>query len=70
MGNKKILETETSSVDISIVLGFIATKDLNTTEKKVSVLSQLGYNNQQMAIICGTSAGVIKSVKSLMKKKS
>jgi hypothetical protein len=55
-------------VDLAIVLGFIATKDLATTEKKVAVLTQLGYSNQDMARICGTTDGVIKTLKSKLKK--
>ena len=40
-----------SSVDISVVLGYIATKDLQTTEKKVAVLAKLGFSNADMAKI-------------------
>ena len=57
-----------SSVDIPLVLGYIATKDLATTEKKVAVLSQLGFSNLDMAKICGTTPGVIKTLKSKAKK--
>ena len=55
-------------LDITIVLGYIATKDLPTTEKKVAILAQLGYLNKDMAKICGTSDSVIKTLKSKAKK--
>lgn len=56
------------SVDIALVLGYIATKDLATVEKKIAVLSQLGYSNTDMAKICGKSSGVIRTLKSKLKK--
>ncbi len=61
-------EDKAPQVNLSIVLGYIATKDLPTTEKKVAVLSKLGYSNKDMATICGTSASVIKTLKSKAKK--
>lgn len=57
-----------SSVDISLVLGYIATKDLQTTEKKVAVLAKLGFSNSDMAKICATNAKVIRTLKSKVKK--
>lgn len=57
-----------SEVDISTVLGYIATKDLPTTEQKIVVLSSLGYSNKQMAKICVTSEDVVKTLKSKAKK--
>ena len=55
-------------VDLVVVMGYIATKDLATTEKKVAVLTQLGFSNKDMAIICGTTEGVIRTLKSKVKK--
>lgn len=60
-GNKR-------SVDLALVLGYIATKDLTTTEKKVGVLTQLGFSNAEMSKICGASSTVIKTLKSKVKK--
>lgn len=42
-------EQNKQSIDLSIVLGYIATKELPTAEKKVAVLTQLGYSNEDMA---------------------
>lgn len=56
------------SIDIALVLGYIATKDLATVEKKISVLTQLGYSNPDMAKICGKTPDVIKTLKSKIKK--
>ena len=61
-------ENMPSGVDLAIVLGYIASKDLPTTEKKVSVLAGLGYSNKEMAQICGTTEGVVKTLKSKVTK--
>jgi len=55
-------------VDLSILLGYIATKDLPTTEKKVAVLARFGFSNKDMAAICATSENVIKTLKSKVKR--
>ena len=55
------------SVDFSLILGYIATKELETVEKKVAILTQFGYSNADMAIICGASGDVIKTLKSRAK---
>jgi hypothetical protein len=57
-----------STVNLALVLGYIATKDLETIEKKVAVLTQLGYSNAEMLQICGTTNQVIRNVKSKVKK--
>ena len=61
-------EADRTHVDISLVLGYIATKDLATTEKKIAVLNQLGYSNPEMAKVCGTTDKVVKTLKSKIKK--
>ena len=55
-------------VNLAIILGYIATKDLATTEKKVAVLTNLGFSNKDMAKVCNTSDKVIKTLKSRIKK--
>jgi DNA-binding CsgD family transcriptional regulator len=61
-------EKDKPSVDVSVVLGYIATKDLQTTEKKVAVLTALGFSNADMARICSTNEDVIRALKSKLKK--
>jgi DNA-binding NarL/FixJ family response regulator len=61
-------QTKNEQVDLAIILGYIATKDLATTEKKVAVLSNLGFSNKDMAKICNTNDKVIKTLKSKIKK--
>ena len=62
-------ETEKSpQVDLAIVLGYIAVKDLVTLDKKVAVLNQLGFTNKDMARICCTTENVIRAIKSQIKK--
>ena len=47
------------SVDLALVLGYIATKELPTVEKKIGVLIQLGYSNNDMAKICGCTPDLL-----------
>lgn len=61
-------EQNRTTVDLALVLGYIATKDLATIEKKVAILTQLGYSNADMAKICVTSDQVIRNLKSKVKK--
>lgn len=43
-------ETEKpTQVDLAIVLGYIAVKDIKRLDKKVTVLTQLGFTNKDMA---------------------
>jgi DNA-directed RNA polymerase specialized sigma24 family protein len=56
------------SIDLSIVLGYIAIKELPTAEKKVAVLSQLGYSDEEMARICNTTPDAIRALKSRSRK--
>lgn len=61
-------EKRVQSVDLALILGYIATKDVATIEKKIEVLTQLGYSNEEMAKICGARKGTIKTLKSKIKK--
>jgi len=61
-------ESISNKVDISLVLGYIAVKDLPTNEKKVAILAQLGYSNADMARICNSTPTIIKTVKSKVLK--
>ncbi len=65
---KNDTEQNQTTVDLALVLGYIASKDLATTAKKVAVLTQLGFSNADMMKICGASATVIKTLKSKVKK--
>ena len=58
-----------SRVDLSIILGYIATKDFPTIEKKVVILSQLGFSNSEMSKICNTSEAAIRKFKSMARLK-
>jgi hypothetical protein len=61
-------EPDESRVKLALVLGYIATKDLATIEKKIAVLDQLGYSNTDMARICNTTSDAIRGIKSRTKK--
>lgn len=65
-----MVETEKpTQVDLAIVLGYIAVKDINTLDKKITVLTQLGFTNKDMSRICGATDNVIRAIKSKIKKK-
>jgi hypothetical protein len=53
---------------LSIVLGYIAVKELKSIEDKVKILDKLGYGNEEMAIICGTTPPSIRAARSKIKK--
>jgi hypothetical protein len=46
-----------------MVFGYVAVKDLQRIEDRVAVLSRLGYGNAEMALICGTTPGSIRTLK-------
>ncbi len=60
---------KSTQVDLAIVLGYIAVKELNTLDKKVTILTQLGFTNKDMARICGATDNVIRAIKSQIRKK-
>jgi DNA-binding CsgD family transcriptional regulator len=67
----KMKEDDTSKqVDLAVALGYIAIKDLTTTEKKIAVLTNLGFSNKDMVKICGTTGKVVKTLKSKIKRGS
>ena len=61
-------EIDKPDVDLAIVLGYIAVKDLPTQDKKISVLTQLGFSTKDMAKIIGTNEQVVRTIKSKIKK--
>ena len=67
---KNSSEKQSNSQLLSLVLGYLAVKDLDAIEEKVKVLSRLGYKNEEMALICGTTSGTIRTAKYQIKKPS
>jgi hypothetical protein len=66
---KKLKEEDHGLPSLSLVFGYIAVKELQRLEDRVRVLSRLGYGNPEIAIICGTTAASVATVKSAAKKK-
>ena len=66
---KKLQEEDHALPSLSLVFGYIAVKELQRLEDRVRVLARLGYGNPEIAIICGTSAASVATVKSAAKKK-
>ncbi len=54
---------------LALVFGYIAVKELQSTADRIEVLSRLGYGNEQIATICGTSRGRVAVSKSHSKKR-
>lgn len=54
---------------VSIVMGYLATKDCETIDEKVKVLSMLGYGRNEIAQICGTTANTVSVSMSRSKSK-
>lgn len=54
---------------LSRVFGYIAVKELRLLEDRIRVLAQLGYGNAEIAMICDTSIGTVRTLKSTSKKK-
>jgi len=54
---------------LALVFGYIAVKDLQRTDDRIRVLTRLGYGNQEIAAICGTTPKTVGVRKSELKKK-
>lgn len=66
---KKPTDEEHGLPSLSLVFGYIAVKELRLLEDRVRVLARLGYGNAEIALICDTSPGAVRTVKSAAKKK-
>jgi hypothetical protein len=69
---KKTIHTNDSDEGLpsrGLILGYIAVKDLERMEDRVSVLSRLGYSNQHVAVICDTTPLTVAVMKSGLKKR-
>jgi len=62
-------EPEHALPSLALVFGYIAVKDLQRVEDRIAVLARLGYGNAEIAAICDTSTGVVRTLKSAVKKK-
>ena len=55
---------------LALVFGYIAIKDLESTSDQIDVLDRLGYGNLEIARICGTTPGSVRTRKSESKKRA
>lgn len=66
----KIHEVDRSNLpSLALVFGYIAIKELQSAEDRISVLSRLGYGNKEIAAICGLTENHVAVVKNKQKKK-
>lgn len=54
---------------LSLVFGYIAIKDLQRLEDRVTVLSRLGYGANEIASICGTTAASVHTLRNIAKNR-
>lgn len=62
-------QIESSLPSLALVFGYIAIKELQSLPDRIAVLHRLGYGNQEIATICGTSVGTVAVQKSVNKKR-
>jgi DNA-binding NarL/FixJ family response regulator len=62
MAKKEKVE-EHSLPSLSLVLGYIAVKELQNLEDRVAVLNRLGYKNIEIATICNTRQATVRKLK-------
>jgi len=66
---KKEKDDSQALPSLALVFGYIAIKELQRLEDRVRVLARLGYGNQEIAVICETTAMTVAVMKSGLKKK-
>ena len=49
---------------LALVMGYIAVKELQRLEDRISVLGRLGFGNAEISIICGTTIQTVRTLKS------
>jgi len=54
---------------LALVFGYIAVKELQRLEDRIDVLTRLGYGNAEVATICNTTPGTVRTIKSTTKGK-
>ena len=54
---------------LSLVFGYIAVKELQRLEDRITVLSRLGYGNAEIAKICDTTPASVRTIKSAAGKR-
>ena len=69
MPKKKEKIEDQALPSLALVFGYIAVKDLQRLEDRVDILGRLGYGNQEIARICGTTPLTVAVMKSGLKKK-
>ena len=61
---KEIAYDEHGLPSLSLVFGYIAIKELQRPEDRITVLSRLGYGNAEIAQICNTTPATVRSTRS------
>ncbi len=67
--SKKSKTEDRGLPSLALVFGYIAVKDLQRLQDRVSVLGRLGYGNQEIATICETTSKTVSVLKSASKHK-
>lgn len=64
----KINSEERALPSLSLVLGYLAVKELQRLEDRIAVLARLGYGVAEIAKICDTSPATVRTMKYNVKK--
>jgi DNA-binding CsgD family transcriptional regulator len=67
---RQIKKEEEELPSLSLVLGFMAVRELGRLEDRVKVLARLGYPNAEIAVICDTTADSVRALKSRTERRS
>jgi hypothetical protein len=66
---RRASEEEHGLPSLSLVFGYIAVKELQRLEDRIRVLARLGYGNSEIATICDTTPGSVRTIKSVVNRK-
>lgn len=68
MAKTNKLEEEHKLPSLALVFGYIAVKELQLLEDRVAVLDRLGFGAAEIAAICDTTQGTVRTLKYELKK--
>lgn len=68
MATKHVQNSDHALPSLSLIFGYIAVKELQRLEDRITVLDRLGYGSVEIAKICDTTPATVHTLKSKTKK--
>jgi len=68
MATKRDQNADHALPSLSLIFGYIAVKELQRLEDRITVLDRLGYGSAEIAQICDTTPATVHTLKSRTKK--